>query len=406
MMTLFLAQCAQVAIPEASTQAMSYYNSGNLLFIFSLVWGFLFPFLILWTGFSAKLEKYSKKLAKKKWFFTLAIFLIFYGILAAVISWPLDWYAEYYREHSYGLSTQTFKSWFQNWTLSLALSVIGSISIIWIFYYVIKKSPQRWWIYGAITSTLIAFFMSFIQPIWIDPLFNEFKPMQNKELEHQIQLLAERAGIQGSRIFEVNKSAETKTLNAYVTGIGASKRIVLWDTTLDKMTCDQILFVMGHEMGHYVLNHIWKGFFFFSICSFIVFFATFKVGNFLISRFHSKFKFKKFSEFASYPLLTLLFAFFMFLLSPFQNYVTRTMEHQADIFGLEITQNNTAAAEAFVVLQQNGLVNPSPGPLYKFFRCDHPTLSDRIEFCNQYCPWCQGEALQYGKYFKDNCNNQ
>jgi STE24 endopeptidase len=247
----------------------------------------------------------------------------------------------------------------------------------------------------------VMFFMMVVQPIWIDPLFNNFGPMQDKKLEAQILGLASKAGIEGGRVFEVDKSQDTKTLNAYVIGMGSTNRIVLWDTTIKRLTPEQILFVMGHEMGHYVLHHMWWGFAFFSLMSLIIFYLTYKIANFLLSRYHRRFGFNRLDQIASLPLFILIITILLFITSPIDNYFTRYIEHQADIFGLEITRNNQAAGEAFVVLQQENLANPRPGPLYNFFRSSHPPLADRVDFANHYCPWAENKPLKYSEHFRE-----
>jgi Zn-dependent protease with chaperone function len=401
---LFLAaaltpECAQVAIPEASEQAMRYYKSGNILWIVSLAWSLIVPLLFLVTGFSGKLCKFSEKVGKK-WFFSLSIYLILFIALYQLLNFPLDFYADYIREHQYGLSTQTLARWFENYGKALIVTMIGSIAFVWIFYLLLKKSPRRWWIYSSLVSIGIMFIITFVQPIWIDPLFNKFQPMKNEKLEEQILNLASRAGIEGGRVFEVDKSQDTKTLNAYVIGFGSTNRIVLWDTTIQQMTPNEILFVMGHEMGHYVLHHIWWFMVYFSILSFAIFYLIYKIAHALLKSHQKRFGFKHFYSIASLPLLFLLMNVFLTLFTPLSNYISRHMEHEADRFGLEITQNNQAAAEAFIALQQENLANPRPGMLFKIWRSSHPPLGERIDFCNSYCPWKYDQPLKYAKYFK------
>jgi len=226
-----------------------------------------------------------------------------------------------------------------------------------------------------------------IQPIWIDPFFNDFGPMKNKELEQQILDLASKAGIDQGRIFEVYKSQETSMLNAYVVGFGHTKRIVLWDTLIQNMTAPQILFVVGHEMGHYVLHHMWWGFCYFSLLLVFIFYVTYRWSSLVLRRFHHRFRFEELSSFASLPLLLFLFTFLSFATDPLTNFVSRTMGRQADRFGLDMTYDNQAAGEAFVILQQKNLANPRPDALSIFWRASHPSLQERVDFTNSYCPW-------------------
>jgi len=391
-------QCADVPVPEASEQAMSYYRSGNLLWIAQWAFSLAAPWLFLATGFSAKLESFARSCGKR-WFFSLVIYLVLFIALYQLLSFPLDFYGGYVTEHAYGLSTQSFGRWVGNWGKSTMVAVVGAAAFVWIFYLLLKKSPRRWWLYGTFASIAIGFFMSFVQPIWIDPLFNHFGPMKDKVLEEKILALASRAGIHDSRIFEVDKSQDTKLGNAYVTGLGSSKRIVLWDTLIAQEDTDEIMFTMGHEMGHYVLKHVWWSMVYIAVSSFAVFYLTYRAGNYLAAKFHKRFGFKTLSDFASVPLLLFLVSFFMLLLTPLSNAVSRHFEREADRFGLEITENNQAAAQLFANFVQGNLANPRPGPIYKFWRSSHPPLAERIDFCNSYCPWKRDEPMKYSKYF-------
>jgi Zn-dependent protease with chaperone function len=394
-----LGACANVIVPEASPEAMSYYNSGNLLWIVNQAWSFIVPLLFLFTGFSGRLGAFAQKVGKN-WFLTVLTYLVVYVVLNQIFDLPLAYYAGFAREHAYGLSTQTFSGWVNNWLIGSAISLVFTLAFVWIFFLLLKKSPKKWWMYSSIVAVAIVFFLSFIQPVWIDPLFNKFGPMNNKELEGDILSLASRAGIEDGRVYEVDKSAETKTLNAYVVGFGKTNRIVLWDTTIARMSTNEILFVMGHEMGHYVLHHMWWGLAFFACVITAVLYLTSKSVGYLFRIYKKKFGFEHLYNIASLPLFILVINFFTFFTAPIDNYLSRTLEHNADTFGLEITRDNQAAGDAFVVLQQDNLANPRPGLLYKIWRCSHPPLAERVEFCNTYCPWAEGKPLKYGKFFE------
>ena len=394
------AECSHVAVPEATALAMQFYKSGNILWIVEQAWTFIIPLLFLMTGFTGRLATFSHKVGRN-WFFTIAVYLVLFIALYQLLFLPLEFYAGYIRLHAYGLSEQPISRWLANYIKGGVVAIVGAVAFVWIFYLLLKKSPRRWWFYSSLASIGVLFITVFIQPIWIDPLFNKFGPMKNKELEQQILHLASRAGIENGRVFEVDKSQDTKTLNAYVVGFGSTNRIVLWDTTIQQMPTDQILFVMGHEMGHYVLHHIWWDMVYLTVLSFAIFYLTYRSANFLLKRYHKRFGFTHLHQIASLPLLLFLITLFLFLLSPLSNYISRCMEHEADRFGLEITQNNKAAAEGFITLQQKNLGNPRPGNFYKFWRASHPPLGERIDFSNCYCPWKQGQQLKYEKDFRE-----
>jgi Zn-dependent protease with chaperone function len=230
-----------------------------------------------------------------------------------------------------------------------------------------------------------------IKPIWIDPLFNRFGPMKNQALEQKILALAARAEIEGSRVFEVQKSVDTKAVNAYVTGVFATKRIVLWDTLLAKLEEKEVLHVMGHEMGHYVKGHVPRSIVLSAVLTLIGLFLVDWCGRRLVTRYSDRLRFDSLSDVASVPLLLMLLEVAVLLLSPVALAYSRMQEHESDKFALELTHDNRAGALSFVKLQQENLSNPRPGPIFNLFRASHPSIGERIDFCNSYRPWLLGE---------------
>jgi Zn-dependent protease with chaperone function len=358
------------------------------------------PALFLFTGFSAKIRNWAQKIGKK-WFWIIGIYFVFFSLITFVIDLPLSYYEEFVRQHAYNLSNQTFGKWLGDSLKSLMVGIIIGFLFLWLPYLALKKSPKRWWLFVGIGTVPFLFLTLLISPIWIDPLFNDYGPMKDKALETKILALAERAGIEGSKVFEVNKSVDTKTLNAYVTGFLDTKRIVIWDNTIAKMNERELLFVLGHEMGHYLLGHIWKLIFFYSFLILVTLYIADRVAASLIGKFKQRLGFKQLSDIASLPLIILLFNLFGFIIiAPIGNWFSRSIEHQSDQFGLEITKDNHSAATAFVKLQAENLSNPRPGALYKLWRANHPVLGDRIDYANEYKPWGKNEKLEFEKYFK------
>jgi Zn-dependent protease with chaperone function len=224
--------------------------------------------------------------------------------------------------------------------------------------------------------------------------------MRDKALEARILALADRAGIEGGRVFEVDKSVDTKTLNAYVAGLWQTKRIVLWDTAIARMDDRELLFVMGHEMGHYVLGHVWQMVGLSSVLILVLLYAAYKTMGAIVARWAHRFGFSDIADVASLPLLLLVTSVFSLAIAPVQLALARHLEHEADRFGLEITQTNHSAGTAFVKLQEDALGNPWPGTLFKLWRASHPPLGERIEFSNDYHPWREGAPLRYADRFK------
>ena len=395
----FIELFSQIAVPEVSDKAMSYYKSGNILWILEWLQIMAIPFLLLVTGLSGRLGRFAKRYGKN-WFFSLLIYLISFVAFYQILSLPLAFYSGYLREHAYGLSTQSIGRWVANFgNFSMVILLTGA-AFLWIFYLLLKRSPKRWWIYSSLTTMCVIFILTFVLPIWIDPLFNTFGPMKNKQIEKQILDLAAKAGMGDVTLLEVDKSKDTTLGNAYVTGIGSTKRIVLWDTIIDDKHPESALFIMGHEMGHYVLNHVWLWMGYYAILSFAICYLIYKISGFLLSRYHHIFRFQHLHDVASVPLFLVMINFFLFLQTPCLNALSRYMEIEADRFGIEITQNNTVAAEGFASAVSGHLANPRPGVIYKIWRSHHPSLGDRVDFCNSYCPWETGQPLKYAEHFK------
>ncbi len=393
------AESAPVPVPEPSEKAVSYYRSGIFWWIAGLVWGMLIPAIFLFTGFSARIRDWAQTIGRR-WFRVIGVYFAIFSVISFLIDLPLSYYLGYLREHAYGLSNQTLGKWVSDSLTALIVSIVVGALFLWVPYLLLRKSPRRWWLYTGLLAIPFLFLMILVQPIWIDPLFNKFGPMKDKALEAKILALAERAGIEGSRVYEVEKSADTKALNAYVTGFGDTKRIVLWDTTLAKLDQNEILFVMGHEMGHYVLGHIWKTIPFFALLIMASLYAIHRTAGWLIDKYRRRFGFDQLSDIASLPLIIILFTFFFSIAMPVGMAYSRYNEHEADRFGLEITQNNHSAATAFVKLQAENLGVPRPHWLVRLLRASHPTLGERIDFCNEYRPWVKNEALKYGDLFR------
>lgn len=397
--SLFANDCAfnPVPVPEPTPEAISYYESGNVLWVIQFAWSLFVPALLLYTGFSIKLRNFCNRRASK-WLWQTGLFAILFFLVVALINLPIDFYSDYLRPHSYGMSNKTLGRWFQHFLIGTAIGLILGTIIFWIFYGIIKKSPKRWWLYFGLLTFPLGVFLVIIQPIWIAPLFNKFEPMKDSELKQKIVQLAERAGIGESRIYVVDMSEDTKAMNAYVTGIGATKRIVLWDTTIKGLDEDEILFVVGHEIGHYVLHHLWYGLLVNTLLSILTLYITYLLSLWMMKHLPHRLQFGEMRDIASFPLLLLCFTFISTLLSPLMNLYSQSIEHDADTYGLEITHLNHAAATGFVKLQYNNLGYPWPGEFYMLFRTGHPSIGARITFFNKYKPWCEGLPLKYGHY--------
>jgi STE24 endopeptidase len=390
---------SQVVVPEPSQLALQYYRSGNMLWAIGVVVGLIIPALLLFSGASARLRGLAYR-GGRRWLPSVLLYAVLFTLTYALLTLPLDYYQNYVRQHAYGLSTQTFAKWLSDWLKGVALSGVGLGLVLWIPYLLLRRSPRRWWLYAGLATAPIATFLLVVSPVWVDPLFNDFGRMQDRALEARILALAARAGIPGSRVYQVRKSVDTKTVNAYVAGVGSSKRIVLWDTILAKLSPDEILFVMAHEMGHFVLHHTLAIILGATLLVTGSLYLVHRVSGTLIARFSSRLGFDRLADIASFPLLLLLGTLVSLITAPLALAFSRHQEHEADRFALELTRNNHAAATTFVRLQEENLSVPRPGPFFKLWRGSHPSLGDRVDFANRYRPWATGGPLRYGRLFR------
>jgi STE24 endopeptidase len=390
---------AQVLVPEPTPLALKYYRSGNILWAIETGVGLLIPALLLVSGTSARLRDLAFRLGRR-WLPAVMLYGVFFVLLTAVLTLPLSYYDGFVRQHAYGLSNQSLQKWAGDWLISVVLGAAGLALVLWIPYLLLRRSPKRWWFYAGLASLPIGTLLLIVAPVWVDPLFNDFGPLRDKALESRILELARRAGIPGSRVYQVNKSVDTRTVNAYVTGVGRTKRIVLWDTILTKLDPDQVAFVMAHEMGHFVLHHVQAIIAAGTLLVLLSLYVVHRVAGRLIDRFASGFGFDRLSDVASLPLLLLLGGLVSLAAAPLMLALSRHQEHEADRFALELTRDNRAAATTFVRLQEENLTVPRPGLLYMLWRGSHPSLADRVDFANRYQPWATGARLRYGPLFR------
>lgn len=368
--------------PERKAKLISYSRFNNLWRFADFFIGVIILALVLFTGWSAKLRTFAQK-AKYK-FFVWWLYFILISIVLYIISFPFDYYREYVVEVNYGFMNQTFGEWFIDGLKALGLSMLLGIIPMWLFYFIIERS-KKWWLWFSLGSIPLLILLVVIAPVFLAPVFNDFTSLNDKELETKILSLASTAGIEGSNVFEVDASKQSSKINAYVTGLFNTKRIVLYDTIIKNFEEDEILFVMGHEMGHYVMNHIWQGL---ALAVFVIMISLWLTNKFVhkfINRFQAKLKFDRFSDIASLPLALLFLTVISFFSQPVSNSFSRYMEHQADIYGMEITDvSGNSAAIAFDKLSAFNLSDPEPHPIIEFWFYSHPSLSKRMQFVRQY----------------------
>jgi Zn-dependent protease with chaperone function len=264
-----------------------------------------------------------------------------------------------------------------------------------LLYLVLRRWPRRAWLVFWLASLPLIATVVFVMPVLVDPLFDKFTPLAETQpqLVAEIEKVTQRGGldIPRERMFEMAASEKTRTLNAYVTGLGATKRVVVWDTTTREMNQAQTLFVFGHEMGHYVLNHIFKGLLLGCLGSLLLFWLAFRLAQRLVGRNAARWAINGLDDWASLPLILLVVTVLSFAGEPVANAFSRHLEHEADVYALEVTRgivpdNQRAAAEAFQILGEKALAHPNPPAFFKFWLFSHPPIAERLKFAREYNP--------------------
>jgi Zn-dependent protease with chaperone function len=351
---------------------------------------------LLFSGLSWRMRDVAEAMGSTRYVRVL-VFLTLYSAIAWVLMFPLSWYSSFALEHQYGLSTQSFGAWLADELKGQAVVVVflGVLPLLSLAYGVMEKNPKRWWLRLAIATLPMVTAFTLIEPVVIDPVFNHFTPLRDTELRREIIALAEKAGIPGRKVYEVDQSTRTTKYNAYVNGFGASQRIVLWDTILKGMTRDEILYVMGHEMGHYALGHAWQGIAFTSVASFLLLWLTARILTFALARWGERWKIRAVHDVASMPLIALALTLVSLLVQPLVFAHSRHDEREADLFGLEITHMNDAAARAFIKLESQNRSDPEPSTWLKILLYTHPPVIERVRLAESYHPWTEGRPNRY-----------
>jgi len=372
--------------------------------IFSFLFSLFALWLILRVKWAIRFRNLAGRISHNRTLQAL-IFVPLFAITFSLLQLPLDLFNESLMKR-YGVSVQPWGAWAGDWLKGLLITVVIGTLLVRILFAVIRRSPQRWWFYFWIISIPISLAIFFVQPLVIDPMFNKFEPLAAKApgLIPQLERITVRGGmpIPPERMFWMLASDRTIYTNAYVTGFGATKRVVVWDTSIDKETTDGILLMFGHEMGHYALNHIPKELAFSSFLVIVLLYATFRSIGWLLARGSAKWEIRSLDDWAILPALLLVVASFGFFAGVLATNVSRYLENQADVYSLEVTHSyvpdpGQACAASYQMYGEQVFVEPDPNPLNVFLFYDHPPVADRVHLCLTYDPWSKGESPQFVK---------
>jgi STE24 endopeptidase len=390
--------------PDKLAKAYALYLLDGSLYFITGIWAVVVLLIMLRSCFGARLRNWAEHVSHRR--FLQAVMVMSLFVLALEIAQlPFDLY-QHHIGLKYGLSVQHWGSWFGDWGKSLLLGCVFASVLGWILYAIIRRSPRRWWFYFWVALIPIVIFVMFVEPVWIEPMFNKYEPLtdHHADLVAQIERVVQRAGMEipPQRMFEMKASEKTTTLNAYVTGFGATKRVVVWDTTMQRMTTPETLFVFGHEMGHYVLGHIPKEIAIDLGVLLVLFYLGFRLGHGLLARYGGRWGIRTLDDWASLPMLVLILFVLTFLATPVFSGVSRHFEHRADQYGLEVVHGLVpgearTAAMAFQKLGEVSLDYPYVNKFWEFWAWDHPTIRDRMIFVQTYDPWAEGKQPEFVK---------
>ena len=388
--------------PDVAAKAAAYRGALHQHFFVGTLYGLVALLFVLYRRFAATYRDWAERASRRR-FLQVLIFAPLTLITLAVVNLPRSVWDQML-ELRFGRSVQRWGSWWSDWVTSQVILLIVGTLLVWVLYAVIRRSPRRWWLYFWLASLPLIALTFLVQPLVIDPLFFKFKPLADNhpDLVMQVEQVVHHGGMEipAARIFEMNASTKTTELNAYVAGWGASKRAVIWDTTLTKATSQETLFVFGHEMGHYVLRHIPQLISMIALLLLVLFYISYRLAGGMLAGWGERWRIRGVDDWASLPMLLLLLSVLVFLATPAFNAIGRHYEHEADQYGMEVIHgivpnSNQVAAHYFEKSGEINLNDPAPSEWVKVWFYDHPTRPERVHFVATYDPWSKGEKGKF-----------
>ncbi len=377
-----LVENALNGVPPDEPRMEAYSHGGYLLFLVDSVWTIAVLTLILGSGLGTRIRSAVERLARSA-NLQVALYAALFTLLTFVAAFPLTIYRGFVREKQYGFANQTFGSWLGDQGKALLVEVVLQVVLFTVLYVAIRRLGRGWWIAGAAIAIAFLILVLAVGPVFIAPLFNKFEPLKDAELRAAILSMARAQGIPADEVYQVDASRQSAHNNAYVAGLLGTQRIVLYDTILKVFTPREIRFVMAHEMGHYVLHHIWRFVAFLSLVSLAGFCIVDRLSRRMIER-RSSLGIRSLADPASIPLVVLVLSVFLFLTGPAVSAFSRVQERQADHFGLELTGDPVATASVFVKFGRHDLGEYEVHPLIETLLFDHPSLGSRIRYAQEY----------------------
>ena len=360
---------------DKTARSDAYFEGGYWLILWDFLYGVAVALLLLNLRWSARMRDLSEKVTRFKPVQTF-VYWLQYLVLTFILVFPLGVYEDYFREHKYGLATQTFGPWMGDQMKVLGVNlVLGGVLMVLLFW-IVRLLPRTWWIWGAAVTIVFLVFVVLISPVYIFPLFNKITRLDDPKIVDPILSMARANGIPAKDVYEIDASRQTTRMSANVSGFGNTMRITLNDNLLRRGSPEEIQSIMGHEMGHYVLNHIDKSIMFMSIVI-VLGFAYLNWGlGWTLQRWGEKWQIRGVGDTAVLPLVVLLASIFGFVFTPIGNTSTRTQEYEADMYGLNTSRQPDGFAQGAIHLGEYRKMNPGPIEEWIFF--DHPSGRNRI----------------------------
>lgn len=388
--------------PEKQRRAILLAHKRLALDLVATGWGIAQLWLLLRLGLAARMRDVSAQLSRRQWIHG-AVFVSALLLLMTLLDLPLSMVGHHISVE-YGQSVQHWPGWMADKAKGFGLALVVGVPIALGLFYCIRRSPRRWWLWIWVPSVVITISGVFIAPVLIDPIFDRFTPLQQSDpaLVRRLEQVVQRGGIviPPDRMFLMQASAKFTGLNAYVTGLGSSKRVVVWDTTVAKASPDDISFIFGHEMGHYVLNHIYLGLVFTAVLLLVCYWAGYHGVQWLLLRYGGRWRIRGQEDWATLVLILLVASVLSFLVEPVANRFSRWEEHAADVYGQEaihgiVPHPRETAVRSFQELGEQSLDEPDPNRLVEFWMYSHPSISHRVAFAGSYDPWQPGRHPRY-----------
>ena len=360
---------------DKTARSDAYFEGGYWMILWDFLYGIIVALLLLNLRWSARMRDLAERVTRFKPVHTF-VYWLEYLVLTTILVFPLTIYEEYFREHKYGLATQTFGPWMGDQLKNLGVNLVLGGLLAMMLFDVVRRLPRTWWIWGAVVTIAFSTFTAMIAPVFIFPIFNKITRLDDPKVVDPILSMARANGIPAKDVYEIDASRQTTRMSANVSGFANTMRITLNDNLLRRGSPEEIQAVMGHEMGHYVLNHAYKGIMF-SVILFVLFFAYLHWGlDWTLKRWGEKWQIRDVTDTAVVPLVVLLALIFGFVTTPITNTLTRTQEYEADMYGLNTSRQPDGFAQGAIHLGEYRKM--SPGPIEEWIFYDHPSGRNRI----------------------------